>query len=224
VITAGIDIGTSSVKVALVGDDDHVVASASRPLEVSRPRPGFSEQDPHDWWDAVVACMDELRARHGDDLAATQAIGLSGQMHGATLLDERGDVLRPCILWNDTRSAAECERLTREWPDVHAVTGNLAMPGFTAPKLMWVRDHEPRTFERVATVLLPKAYVRMRMCGERIERCPTPPARSGSTSASASGPMPHSRPRACGASRCRAWSRAARRQASSGQRGCAAGE
>jgi xylulokinase len=168
-ITAGIDIGTSSVKVALVDADDRVIASASRPLEVSRPRPGFSEQDPQHWWNAVVACMDELRARHGGELAETRAIGLSGQMHGATLLDDRGEVLRPCILWNDTRSAAECEQLTRDWPQVSAVTGNLAMPGFTAPKLMWVRTHEPEVFRRVATVLLPKAYVRLRLTGERIE-------------------------------------------------------
>lgn len=168
-ITAGIDIGTSSVKVALVAGDDRVVGSASRALEVSRPRPGFSEQDPHHWWDAVVACMDELRGRHGGDLAATEAIGLSGQMHGATLLDGRGEVLRPCILWNDTRSAAECESLTRDWPGLHATTGNLAMPGFTAPKLMWVRKHEPEVFRRVAAVLLPKAWVRLQMCGEKVE-------------------------------------------------------
>ncbi|HEX7559656.1 MAG TPA: FGGY family carbohydrate kinase, partial [Usitatibacter sp.] len=167
-ITVGIDIGTSSVKVALVGDD-RVVASTSRPLEVSRPRAGFSEQDPRDWWQAVVACMDELRAMHGAALAETRAIGLSGQMHGATLLDERGVVLRPCILWNDGRSTEECRRLTRDWPALHAVTGNLAMPGFTAPKLMWVREHEPEIFARVAKVLLPKAYVRWRLCGEFVE-------------------------------------------------------
>lgn len=168
-ITLGIDIGTSSVKVALVGDDDRVLASASRPLVVSRPQPGFSEQDPQHWWQAVVQSLDELHARNGAELAETQAIGLSGQMHGATLLDEQGAVLRPCILWNDGRSASQCERLTRDWPGLHAVTGNLAMPGFTAPKLMWVQEHEPAVFSRVAKVLLPKAYVRWRMCGEFIE-------------------------------------------------------
>ena len=168
-ITAGIDIGTSSVKVALVGDGDRVIATTSRALTVSRPQPGFSEQEPRHWWEAVVACFDEMAARDGASLGETHAIGLSGQMHGATLLDAKGEVLRPCILWNDTRSAAECEQLTREWPNLHAVSGNLAMPGFTAPKLMWVRRHEPRVFARVAAVLLPKAYVRYRLCGEMVE-------------------------------------------------------
>jgi len=168
-ITIGIDLGTSSVKVALVGDDDRVIATAGRPLTVSRPQPGFSEQDPQHWWTAVVESIDELRARNAADLGQAQAIGLSGQMHGATLLDEKGAVLRPCILWNDGRSAAQCERLTREWKDLHAVTGNLAMPGFTAPKLMWVGEHEPSVFARVAKVLLPKAYVRYRLCGEYAE-------------------------------------------------------
>ena len=108
--TLGIDIGTSSVKVALVGDEDRVIASASRPLGVSRPQPNFSEQDPHAWWRAVVECMDELKARSSAELAEAQAIGLSGQMHGATLLDDKGAVLRPCILWNDGRSAAHGDR------------------------------------------------------------------------------------------------------------------
>jgi xylulokinase len=169
VITIGIDIGTSSTKVALVGDDDRVIATASRALEVSRPQPGFSEQDPRHWWAAVLACLDELKATQGAELAEAEAIGLSGQMHGATLLDAKGEVLRPCILWNDGRSAAQCEQLTRDWPGLHAVSGNLAMPGFTAPKLMWVRQHEPEVFAKVAKVLLPKAYVRYRLCGEFVE-------------------------------------------------------
>ena len=130
-ITAGIDIGTSSVKVALVGDGDRVIAAVGRPLTVSRPRSGFSEQDPQDWWKAVCESFDELRGTHANDLAETRAIGLSGQMHGATLLDAKGAVLRPCILWNDGRSEAQCQRLSREWPALHSVTGNLPMPGFT---------------------------------------------------------------------------------------------
>ena len=168
-ITLGIDIGTSSVKSALLGENDRVIASVSRPLSVSRPQPGFSEQDPQHWWQAICDGLDELHATHGKDLAQVQAIGLSGQMHGATLLDADGEALRPCILWNDSRSAAQCERLTREWPQLHGVTGNLAMPGFTAPKLMWVAEHEPELFARVAKVLLPKAYVRWRLCGEYVE-------------------------------------------------------
>lgn len=168
-ITLGIDIGTSSVKTALLDGHDKVLASVSRPLTVSRPQPGFSEQDPEHWWQAVCDGLDELHAKHGSALAQVEAIGLSGQMHGATLLDANGDVLRPCILWNDSRSAAQCEQLSREWPGLHATTGNLAMPGFTAPKLMWVAQHEPALFARVAKVLLPKAYVRFRLSGECME-------------------------------------------------------
>ncbi len=167
--TLGIDIGTSSVKIALLGDDDRVIATASRSLNVSRPHPGWSEQQAQDWWTAIEQCFDELQATQGVALSAVAAIGLSGQMHGATLLDADGAVLRPCILWNDGRSGPQCERLTREWPDLHAVTGNLAMPGFTAPKLMWVAEHEPDVMRRVAKVLLPKAYVRYRLCGDYVE-------------------------------------------------------
>ena len=168
-ITLGIDIGTSSVKAALLDDADRVLANVSRPLNVTRPQPGFSEQDPQAWWLATCEALDALKASHPTSLAEVVAIGLSGQMHGATLLDAGGQVLRPCILWNDGRSAPQCETLSTRWPALHAVTGNLAMPGFTAPKLMWVQQHEPDLFARVAKVLLPKAYVRLRMCGEAVE-------------------------------------------------------
>jgi xylulokinase len=172
-ITLGIDIGTSSVKAALVErhDDgsDAIVAGAAEALPVSRPRPGFSEQDPEAWWQATLACVDRLQAAHPRELAASAAIGLSGQMHGAVLLDSRGAVLRPCILWNDGRSERQCRTFEAAWPDSRRVTGNLAMPGFTAPKLIWVREHEPQLFDRIDKVLLPKAYVRWRLCGEAVE-------------------------------------------------------
>jgi xylulokinase len=168
-ITLGIDLGTSGVKVALVGDDDRVIASSSQPLTVSRPHTGWSEQAPEDWWAAACAGLDDLKARHPAELAETTAIGLSGQMHGATLLDARGQVLRPCILWNDGRSDAECAELERDWPALRSVTGNIAMPGFTAPKLLWVKKHEPALFERVAKVLLPKAWLRWKLSGAYAE-------------------------------------------------------
>ena len=168
-ITLGIDIGTSSVKVALVDDDDRVIGSASRALTVSRPRPGWSEQDPEQWWSATCAGLDELQAKHRDALADTAAIGLSGQMHGATLLDAQGAVLRPCMLWNDGRSSDECEAFERAWPRSREVTGNLAMPGFTAPKLLWVRRHEPEVYARTHKVLLPKAWLRWKLCGTYAE-------------------------------------------------------
>jgi xylulokinase len=172
-ITLGIDIGTSGVKMVLMDHGapggERVLGSTTHPLTVQRPHPGWSEQDPDAWWRATLACGDALRASHGTLMADVRAIGLSGQMHGATLLDRQGDILRPCILWNDGRSVAECTAFEAEWPASRQVTGNLAMPGFTAPKLRWVRAHEPAVFDAIATVLLPKAYVRWRLCGEAIE-------------------------------------------------------
>ncbi len=172
-ITLGIDIGTSGVKAVLVdigaSGHDQVLGTSSAPLTVQRPHAQWSEQAPDAWWAAVLSCVDALKASHGDSLSACAAIGLAGQMHGATLLDATGMVLRPCILWNDGRSARECAEFEAAWPESRAVTGNLAMPGFTAPKLLWVRRHEPDIFVRVATVLLPKAYVRWRLCGELVE-------------------------------------------------------
>lgn len=172
-ITLGIDLGTSGVRLVLVDQSasahEQVIATASESFAVHRPHPSWSEQDPEDWWRATLRCGDELKATHPRALAACGAIGLSGQMHGATLLDAGGAVLRPCILWNDGRSADECAAFESTWPDSRSVTGNLAMPGFTAPKLLWVRRHEPEVFARTAMVLLPKAYLRYRLCGEMIE-------------------------------------------------------
>lgn len=159
----GLDLGTSSVKAALIDETGAVVGEASAPLQVSRPGPRMSEQAPGDWWRAVERAMTGLRP----SLASVEAIGLSGQMHGAVLLDAAGEVLRPAILWNDGRSEAECAWLEEHSP-VRAVTGNCAMPGFTAPKLLWVRRHEPAVFAATATVLLPKDYLRYRLTGELV--------------------------------------------------------
>ncbi len=165
----GIDLGTSSVKAVLVDDADAVLAEASAPLTVSRPHPNWSEQDPADWWQATLQALDALRAELPAALAATRGIGLSGQMHGAVLLGADHRVLRPCILWNDGRSAAECRELEAALPSLRAITGNIAMPGFTAPKLAWVRKHEPDLFAATRLVLLPKAYLRLQLCGEAAE-------------------------------------------------------
>ncbi|MCE2459938.1 MAG: xylulokinase [Pseudomonadales bacterium] len=156
----GIDLGTSAVKAVIV-DNGEVVAEASASLEVSRPGPRMSEQSPEDWWQATDAAVRQLK----DFAPGVDAIGLSGQMHGAVLLDDRGSVLRNAILWNDGRSQAECSEL-EDAVDVAALTGNRAMPGFTAPKLLWVGRHEPEIFARTRTVLLPKDYLRYRMTGE----------------------------------------------------------
>ena len=160
----GIDIGTSSAKAAVVDDRSVMVAQGSAPLEVSRPAPGFSEQDPESWWRAAGLAVAALPQ---EVCAAVRAVGLSGQMHGATLLDAKDRPLRPAILWNDGRAARECVDLERRAPDARRITGNIIMPGFTAPKLLWVARHEPELFRRTACVLLPKDYVRLRLTGEK---------------------------------------------------------
>jgi xylulokinase len=162
----GIDLGTSAVKALLLDHGDRVVAEASAALDVQRPRPLWSEQDPDDWWRATGEAVALLRQRAPGGLGGVEAIGLSGQMHGATLLGDDDRPLRPAILWNDGRSAAECEQLERLVPASREITGNLAMPGFTAPKLLWVQRHEPECFGRVARVLLPKDYLRLCMAGD----------------------------------------------------------
>jgi xylulokinase len=164
----GIDLGTSAVKALLVDDQQREVAQASIPLEVSRPRPLWSEQDPEAWWKATQLAVAQLRKRHPSAVAATRAIGLAGQMHGAVLIDGSGAVLRPAILWNDGRSAAQCTELERRQPLSRAITGNLAMPGFTAPKLLWVAEHEPAVLHQVRKVLLPKDFLRLRMSGDYV--------------------------------------------------------
>ena len=165
----GLDIGTSSVKAVLVDGDDRVIAVADRPLTVARPHPDWSEQDPQSWVEATIAAVDELAAREPSALARVEGIGLSGQMHGAVFLDADDRVLRPAILWNDGRSVAECRVLEERFADLHAVSGNLAMPGFTAPKALWVAAHEPEIFAKTARILLPKAFVRLRLTGEALE-------------------------------------------------------
>ncbi len=159
----GIDIGTSGVKAVILGDDGPVLGQGTAPLTVSRPHPLWSEQDPEDWWKAtsaaIMAIDPALRAQ-------VQAIGVAGQMHGATLLGSDGKPLRPAILWNDGRSFAECAALEQAVPDSREISGNIAMPGFTAPKLLWVQRNEPDIFAQVRSVLLPKDYVRLCMTGD----------------------------------------------------------
>lgn len=158
----GIDIGTSSVKAVVMNADGDVIEQASAAIPISRPKPLWSEQAPGDWWSATNRAV--LALSH-DRRRKIEAIGLSGQMHGAAILDRRDKPLRPAILWNDGRSFLECAELERAEPRSRDITGNLAMPGFTAPKLLWVRKHEPEVFSAVSKVLLPKDYVRLLMTG-----------------------------------------------------------
>jgi xylulokinase len=162
----GLDFGTSSVKGVLIDAKQKIVATASAPLKVSRPQPGWSEQNPEDWWKACNIVVKTLGKMKPKAIAAVEGIGLSGQQHGATLLGKDGKVLRPCILWNDARSFKECEDIEAREPKARAISGNIPLAGFTAPKLVWVKKHEPKTFAQVAKVLLPKDYIRLRMTGE----------------------------------------------------------
>jgi xylulokinase len=166
----GIDIGTSGVKALLMDRAGKALGEATaKAVEPVRPHPGWSEQNPADWWDAVLEAMDSLSKSHPEQMAAVRGIGLSGHMHGATLLGRNDDVLRPCILWNDGRSAAECAEMEAALPRLRDIAGNIAMPGFTAPKIAWVRKHEPEVFGRLAKVLLPKAYIRLLLTGDHVE-------------------------------------------------------
>jgi len=162
----GIDLGTSGVKVIILDDKDQLIAQSSCSLDVSRPAPLWSEQDPADWWQATNAAIKELQESNIEALSSVSAIGLSGQMHGATLLDSANQVIRPAILWNDGRSEAQCKTIEVREPSTRAITGNIAMPGFTAPKLVWVKENEPENFDKVAKVLLPKDYLRFLMTGD----------------------------------------------------------
>jgi len=166
-VWAGIDIGTSGVKVALFDDAERLLADASRPLEVSRPQVGWSEQHPDLWWDAVAACFDDLAAAHPGPLARLKGIGLSGQMMGSVLLDTADRPLRPAILWNDQRAIAECAELLERLPDIGSRTGGAPDPGFSAAKLLWLARHEPQVLDAARLLLLPKDYVRLLLTGER---------------------------------------------------------
>ena len=160
----GLDVGTSGVKGLALDEEGGVVGSAAASYPLSTPRPGWAEQDPEDWWRAAEAVLAQLRATAGPP----QGIGLSGQMHGLVVLDSDDRVLRPAIIWNDQRTAAECSEIeeTLGLERLIALTGNRALTSFTAPKLLWLRHHEPDVFARIARIALPKDYVRLRLCGE----------------------------------------------------------
>jgi len=165
----GVDLGTSAVKALLADAAGDIFAAATAPLTAARPHPGWSEQDPRDWEAAAIAAIDAIAAQAPRALAACAAIGLAGQMHGAVFVDAAGTPLRPCILWNDGRAAAECAALEAAFPALRQVTGNRAMAGFTAPKALWLRRHEPEAFAALRMVMLPKAWLRRRLTGDSAE-------------------------------------------------------
>lgn len=165
----GIDIGTSATKTLLCSAKGKVLATASVEYPIHSPRPGWSEQDPNDWWRAVIRGVGEVCKKAGVSASKVTGIGLSGQMHGSVFVGRAGQSLRPALLWNDQRTAAECaeiERLAGGRSKLIGMVNNVALTGFTAPKILWVRKHDPRVYEQTYKVLLPKDYVRLRLTGE----------------------------------------------------------
>lgn len=165
----GLDLGTSGLKGVVIDDDGNVLAQESVSLVVTSPHATWSEQDPESWWQACIDVIQQLQQRL--DLSKLKALGLSGQMHGATLLNKQGEVLRPCILWNDGRSQTQCASLMAQFPELIERSGNLVMPGFTAPKIRWVQENEPEIFDQLAFVLLPKDYLAYRLTGQMSSDC-----------------------------------------------------
>ncbi|MDE0534511.1 MAG: xylulokinase [Albidovulum sp.] len=161
----GIDLGTSGVKVIVIDDEQRIKAEAISPVSGSISDPPISEQHPAEWITAIERALDQIKSEFPDALGAVEGIGLSGHMHGAVCLDAADHVLRPCIMWNDGRSALECAELDSK-ADFRGIAGNLVMAGFTAPKLLWMSKREPEIFDRISKVLLPKDYVRLWLSGE----------------------------------------------------------
>jgi xylulokinase len=164
-VAIGLDVGTTAVKAIAVSETGEVLASCEEEYPLSTPKPGWAEQDPEDWWRATQRALERL------DAGEVAGIGLSGQMHGLVALDAADEVIRPAILWNDGRTGAECEEIEERvgLERLVELTGNRALTGFTAPKLLWLRTHEPEHYERIAHVLLPKDYVRFKLTGERAQ-------------------------------------------------------
>jgi xylulokinase len=163
----GVDLGTSSVKIVVMNDDGQVTASLSKDYDVNYPKVGWAEQNPEDWWKATKEGIRDIIKDSFIDGKTVKGIGFSGQMHGLVILDEKGEVLRPAILWCDQRTQEECDFLNNEigQDKISLYTGNMALTGFTAPKLLWVRKHEKETFDKIAHVLLPKDYIRYKLTG-----------------------------------------------------------
>ena len=162
----GIDLGTSGVKTILIDYNQDILATAHSALTVQSPQDGFNEQDPNSWIKATEICLTELKKQKSKEFSNTTSIGISGHMHGATIIDNQGKVIRPCILWNDTRAFKECEEFENQDFDVRNISGNIAMPGFTAPKINWLIKNESENFKKIFKVLLPKDYLRYYLTGE----------------------------------------------------------
>ena len=162
----GIDLGTSSIKMILIDKNQNILASANANLTTQSPKDGFSEQNPQEWVDATIECLEAIKIKKPKEFCETISMGISGHMHGATLIAKDGNVIRPCILWNDTRSYQECLEFEKQNFDVRSISGNITMPGFTAPKINWIKKNEKENFNKIFKVLLPKDYLRFVLTGE----------------------------------------------------------
>ncbi len=162
----GIDLGTSSVKMILINYEQKILATANANLSTQNIKNGYSEQNPTEWINATKKCLNTLKLKNPKEFSETISIGISGHMHGATLIDNRGNTIRPCILWNDTRSYKECLEFEKQNFDVRSISGNITMPGFTAPKINWIKNNEYENFKKISKVLLPKDYLRFYLTGE----------------------------------------------------------
>jgi xylulokinase len=167
-VSLGIDLGTSELKTVLLDGEGRVLGEAGVRVAISRPHPGWSEQHPHDWWQACLSALRQLREQYTEAYARIACIGLSGQMHGAVLLDRDDACIRPAILWNDARAHEEAAWLARSYPAFADITGSLPMAGLTAPKLLWLQKHEPQAFGAIDCVLSPKDYLRLKLTGQRL--------------------------------------------------------
>ena len=162
----GIDLGTSSVKMILINHKQEILSNAHCSLSTQTPKDGYNEQNPKEWILATEKCLDILKKSSPKEFKSVISIGISGHMHGATLIDRKGKIIRPCILWNDTRAFVECKEFENQEYDVRKISGNIAMPGFTAPKINWLRKNEKENFDKIFKVLLPKDYLRYYLTGE----------------------------------------------------------
>ena len=162
----GIDLGTSSVKMILIDHEQNILATSNSSLTVQSPKDGYNEQNPQEWIDATIECLNALKEKKPKEFSQTVSMGISGHMHGATLVDSNGKVIRPCILWNDTRSHKECYEFDNQQFDVRSISGNITMPGFTAPKINWIKNNELESFKKISKVLLPKDFLRFYLTGE----------------------------------------------------------
>ena len=161
----GIDLGTSSIKVILIDEKQNTLASHSENIDLLNPDIGFYEQDPKSWFRATLKCFSKIKLQKSKEFAAVKALGISGQMHGATLINKNNEILHPCILWNDTRSISQCLKMEESYPSLRKESGNIAMPGFTSPKILWLKENKNEVFKHIHKVLLPKDYLRFRLSG-----------------------------------------------------------